>query len=158
MYYILIVNEDSTVSGHIPRAELVFEAEVECDPPSMLGKSNGGDAMMIPILGGKVSGPALQGSVLPGGADWAVKREDGVFCIDARYAIKTGDGVVIQVFNRGKNAIDPATNPTLTMLTSPSFVAPDGPYAWLNDAVFVGTVTPLTQQRAGVHVSFFKLV
>lgn len=145
------------MGGYIPRAELVFEAEVACDPPEMLGKSNGGDAMMIPILGGKVSGPGLQGEVLPGGADWAVKRQDGVFCVDAHYAIKSEDGVVIQVCNRGRYAIDPETNPTLTMLTSPSFVAPDGPYAWLNDAVFVATVTPL-QDRGGVHVTFFKLV
>lgn len=146
------------MTGYTPRAEQVFEAEVACESPVMLGKSNGGDAMMIPILGGKVTGPALQGKVLPGGADWAVKRQDGVFCIDARYAIETRDGVIIQVFNRGRNVMDPETNPTLTMLTSPSFVAPDGPYAWLNDAVFVATVTPLMAGRQGVHVTFFRLV
>ena len=146
------------MSDYIPRLELIFEAEVACDPPTMLGKSNGGDAMMIPILGGKVTGPALQGKVLPGGADWAVKRQDGVFCIDAHYAIETTDGAIIQVFNRGRNAIDPETNPSLTMLTSPSFVAPDGPHAWLNDTLFVGTVTPRMGDRGGVHVRFFKLV
>ncbi len=51
------------MGDYVPRAERVFEAEVACESPSKLGDSDGGDAMMIPILGGTVSGPAFEGSI-----------------------------------------------------------------------------------------------
>ncbi|NND66369.1 MAG: DUF3237 family protein, partial [Halioglobus sp.] len=38
-----------------PRTEFVLELQVDCEPPTLLGRS-GGEAMMIPITGGKVSG------------------------------------------------------------------------------------------------------
>lgn len=146
------------MTDYLPRAELVFELDVNCEAPTMLGRSGGGDAMMIPINGGTVRGRGLNGEVLAGGADWAIKRDDGFFCVDARYAIKAEDGTIIQVFNRGTNRLDLEANPSMTMLTTPSFIAPDGSHAWLNDTVFVGTVAPNMSKPSTVHVAIFKMV
>lgn len=145
------------MSSPLPRTELVFELQVTCDPPTPIGRV-GGEAMMIPITGGTVSGERVRGEVLAGGADWAVKRDDGALFIDAHYAFRTHDGVVVQVHNSGPNRIDPETNPTMTMVTSPVFKAPEGDYGWLNDATFVGTVTPDLEQGSGVHVRVYRVV
>ena len=39
--------------------------------------------------GGTVSGPRLNGRILPGGADWQIIRADGAADIEARYTIET---------------------------------------------------------------------
>lgn len=138
-----------------PELELVFELEVTCDAPVALGRTSG-EAMMIPITGGRFWGPAMAGEVLSGGADWAVRLDNGALRIDARYAIRTDDGVIIQVHNRGNNHADPQNNPSMVMLTTPSFIAPQGTYDWLNDATFIATVTPDLEAMSGVHVHIYR--
>ena len=125
----------------IPIAKPVFQLLVTCSLPTPMGQRDGGTAVMIPITGGTVSGEKLAGEVVPGGADWALIKDDGTICIRAHYAIKTRDGTLIEVFNEGINQIDRGS-PTASanMLTTPRFIAPDGEHAWLNSGVFVGTL------------------
>lgn len=147
------------MSHYIPRAEAVFELSVTCDTPTSLGRLKGGNALMIPITGGKVSGDRLAGEVLPGGADWAIRYEDGMTIIDARYAIKADDGTIIQVFNGGANRIvQDGSNTIPIMLTTPRFVAPEGPHDWLNHSVFVGTLTPDMEAGFAVNIVIFKMI
>lgn len=128
---------------HVPRAEPVFQLRVDCGSPAKIGRMRGGNALMIPILGGSVSGERLSGEVMPGGADWAIIKENGLFIVDARYAIKAKDGTVIQVFNSGANRLATGRDGALpVMLTTPRFIAPEGDHEWLNYSVFVGTLTP----------------
>lgn len=128
------------MSDQVPTAEFAFELKVACDQPTPLGQRGDGQLLMIPITGGTIDGPLLQGEVLPGGADWAVMREGGLFTVDARYAIRATDGTVIQVFNGVTNRIDRSGESVQVMITSPHFIAPDGPHGWLNEGVFVGTL------------------
>lgn len=151
----------------IPRCEFAFEIKVECAAPQIIGQTPDGMAMMIPILGGTVSGPRLKGRVLPGGADWPVRRAGNVTTIDALYAIEAEDGTVIRIRNRGvasgenddgaRNAADPRIPAYIR--TVPEFVAPEGPHAWLTRAVFVGTLQ-FDPAAAGsfVIVRIFKVV
>ncbi len=131
-------------------SESVFEAHVSVAAPLELGDTPYGRRRVIHITGGTVSGPKIKGIVIPGGADWQVIRRDGVTELTALYEIKTDDGVLIHVTNRGLRhgpeavmqrlmrgePVDPAD---YYFRTVPSFEAPAGRYDWLNRAVFVGT-------------------
>ena len=147
------------MSNYMPHAEQVLELFVSCEQPTPLGRVKGGNGLMIPITGGTVKGPEFTGEVLPGGADWAIRYEDGLTVVDARYAIKAEDGTIIQVFNSGANRIvRDEKNPAPIALTTPKFIAPEGPHHWLNHAVFVGTLQPDLSGKFAVHVVIFKLV
>ena len=147
------------MSDYIPRAQAVFELHVSCDQPTPIGSINGGTGLMVPITGGTVSGERLSGEVMAGGADWAVMHDDGLFVVNARYSIRASDGTIIQVFNEGRNRIDrDRTGMRPVMLTTPRFVAPEGPHAWLNESVFVGTLLPeVSVQSSAVDIVVFKL-
>jgi Protein of unknown function (DUF3237) len=150
---------EAAMTRHVPKAELVFQLQVICNPPTPLGTINGGMAMMIPIIGGTVSGARLTGEVLPGGADWAIRRADGRFTVDARYAIKAADGTIIQVFNGCTNALPPPRDAAPPVLvTSPRFIAPEGPHEWLNFGVFVGTlVADPNARNAPIEIGIFQV-
>ena len=84
-----------------PGFEFVFELNATLDPAIAIGETPHGVRRMVPITGGRFEGPAIRGSVLPGGADWQVVRGDGANELEALYLLRTDDGVVIQVRNRG---------------------------------------------------------
>lgn len=69
--------------------------------PIEIGKTAAGVRRMVPILGGEVSGPRLNGRILPGGADYQLIRSDGVAELQARYVIETEEGSRIYVENSG---------------------------------------------------------
>jgi Protein of unknown function (DUF3237) len=144
---------------YIPTAEPVFQLQVDCGAPVPIGRRNGGNAVMIPIIGGTITGERLSGEVLPGGADWAIIRDDGLVLVDARYAIKASDGTLIQIFNSGANRMSRgAAGAPPIMLTTPRFVAPEGEHDWLNHSVFVGTLIPDTAGKLSpVNIGIFKL-
>lgn len=119
-----------------------------------IGPSSHGLRQLIPITGGEVSGPMLDGEIVPGGADWQLVRPDGVVELDARYTVRASDGALIHVRNRG---IWHGLGGAPYVRTTPHFEAPlDGPHAALNQAIFVGTVA--LAPPAGVHVTFFRVV
>lgn len=66
-----------------------------------LGDAPAGERRCVPLLGGTVEGPGLQGEVLPGGSDWQWRRADGVLEIDAQYIVRTPDGALVEVRSRG---------------------------------------------------------
>lgn len=103
-----------------------------------VGAVVGGFRRVIPITGGVVDGPELFGEVVALGADWNLARADGTDTVSARYLIRTRDGVLLSVTNEGVVADRAAGRYGVTKLT---IEAPVGsPYAWLNDAVLVGSL------------------
>ncbi len=129
-----------------PRAEFAFTLTVHCAAPVAIGRIDGGAAQMIAITGGSIDGPRLLGEVLPG-ADWPILREGGAATVEARYALRAADGTIIQVWNSatariGADTMRPSALGTVAMITAPRFLAPEGPHAWLNHGVFVGTLMP----------------
>jgi hypothetical protein len=129
-----------SVNG-VPQAELLFEIVAECTPPEDMGTIDGGKARMIPIVGGTVSGPRLNGTVMPG-ADWSIMREGGVATVEARYALRADDGTIIQIWNAATTRVGQPGEDGVMMITTPRFIAPEGPHAWLNHGVYVGTLIP----------------
>jgi Protein of unknown function (DUF3237) len=65
------------------------------------GDTPAGKRRVINILGGTVSGPRFNGTILPGGADWQVIRADGVADISARYTIQAESGSLVLVNSDG---------------------------------------------------------
>jgi hypothetical protein len=84
-----------------PELQFAFEIEVEVGPPLDFGTTQNGHRRVIPITGGRVSGPKLQGRILAGGADWQILRSDGAADLDARYTMRTDAGALIYAVNRG---------------------------------------------------------
>lgn len=133
-----------------PELEFVFEAMVTVAAPIEIGTTPQGRRRVIHITGGRFAGPRLRGTVVPGGADWQVIRPDGVTELTALYELKTDDGTLIHVANRGLrhgppevmqrlargDPVDPAS---YYFRTTPVFEAPSGPYEWLNRSIFTAT-------------------
>ncbi len=140
-----------------PTTELALELYVEISPAVVIGTSDHGTRQFIPITGGRFSGAnGLKGEVMAGGADWQLRRPDGVTEVKAIYSIKTTNGVVIEVDNQG--IIVPAEGGGIRYVrTTPRFHAPLGPLDWLNKTSFVGTITP-SPQGGAVIIHVFKVL
>ena len=82
---------------------LVPMAQVRCEVGALvsLGDAKYGERRYVPLLGGTVAGPELNGSIVEGGVDWQVNRADGVLDIAAHYVIRAGDGGLIEVQSDG---------------------------------------------------------
>jgi hypothetical protein len=140
-----------------PTTELAIELLVNIAPAVVVGASDHGTRQFIPITGGRFSGArGLEGEVMAGGADWQLRRPDGVTEVNAIYSIKTDDGIVIEVDNRG--VIVPGSEGSAPYVrTAPRFHAPQGPQDWLNKTTFVGTITP-SPQGGAVIIRVFKVL
>lgn len=132
----------------------VCDIEAMVGPIEDLGPMPHGRRRIIAIHGGTVRG-RINGTILPGGADWQYVRGDGLLELVARYAIRTGDGIDIAVTNRGMRRASPEVQAAMSrgepvdpklvyFKTVPTFEAPiDGPYAWLNQSIFLATAQRL---------------
>jgi hypothetical protein len=139
-----------------PKTELVWEAYADLDPMIDMGDSPLGHRRMIPVRGGTFVGPRIRGKILPGGADRQLARKDGVTQLDAIYEMQTDDGAVLSIRNRV--TIDPTAKPGPYIRSSVEVTAPEGPHAWLNRAIFVGTLHPLPPERKAVVIRVYQVV
>lgn len=148
------------------RTEFCFEAQVDCEPPRVIGASSYGTRQLIPIVGGTFAGEHIRGDVLPGGADWQIIRSDGVVEVEARYTLRAEDGGLISVVNRGvfaQRQTPPGGAATTAHVpyarTVPRFeAASNGPHAWLNQWMFVATLGVLSFSPLRVQVRVFRVV
>lgn len=139
-----------------PRTEFVYEAVVEIAPLVPLGDSPLGERRIVPITGGRFQGPRIRGTVLPGGADRQLVRKDGVRQLDALYEMQAEDGAILTV--RNQVLIDPGRDGTPDhRFSNIAVTAPEGPHAWLNRLVLVGTLHSLRPAQAAVLVRAFRL-
>jgi hypothetical protein len=90
----------------ITAAEPFLIVEVEAAPPAETGPTGAGGRRFIPLLGGRVSG-AIEGEIIPGGADWQTVHADGNLQIEAHYAFRTPGGAVVEVLSSGVRAGPP---------------------------------------------------
>jgi len=147
--------------------ELVMQLDVKLGPTEDMGMGADGHRINYPIIGGTFVGKGgLSGTVIPGGADFSVRRSDGVDLVEALYRIKTDDGQIIVVHNAGIFRVNEAglerqargvmPEPgDIYARTIPSFKTQPGPYSWLSDYIFVGTIDPVDEE--GVLISVYKI-
>ena len=73
----------------------------------------------------------------------------------AEYEMETDDGAVLTIDNRV--IIDESVTPQRYAMSCVRVMAPDGPHAWLNRRLFVGTLQPLRPQRQAVLIRAFEM-
>ncbi|MDH4413372.1 MAG: DUF3237 family protein [Rhizobium sp.] len=138
------------VSPIVPGLEFAFVINVTIAEPRSGGRGRNGHRRIIPITGGTISGPRLQGRVLPGGADYELIRQDGCSVVTAHYGLEADDGTPIYIRNQGlfiadKTVVDRVDageflRPEAYYFRSaPIFDAPVGPHVWLSDSLFVAS-------------------
>jgi hypothetical protein len=136
-----------------PRLERFARAVVHITPPEPIGMVDGMMLVRIPLSGGRFEGE-LTADILPGGADWLRQGTDGRTIVDARYALRTDDGTVIQVLNQGSTK---AVVPGTPMWAHPSFTAPEGPHDWLNHGAYVSAISS-GADAGSIVVEYFRVV
>ncbi len=86
-----------------PPPALVPMARITCEVDAIvsLGPGPHGERRVVPLGGGSVEGPELNGRVVEGGADWQIARVDGVLDIAAHYVLRLDDGALVEVQSNG---------------------------------------------------------
>lgn len=116
----------------------------------MVGATPNGGRRVGLVAGGTFSGDRLNGTILPGGADWIIARPDGSTTLDVRIVLQTDDGATIGMTYRGLRH-GPAevmhkvnkgefVDPSLYYFrTAVLFETASDKYAWLNGIIAIGT-------------------
>jgi Protein of unknown function (DUF3237) len=86
-----------------PPPPLVPMTQVRCEVGELvtLGAAPHGERRYVPLGGGTVAGPELNGTIVEGGVDWQLNRADGVLEIAAHYVVRTDDGALVEVRSEG---------------------------------------------------------
>ncbi|MEY4952623.1 MAG: hypothetical protein RL299_1047 [Pseudomonadota bacterium] len=129
-----------------------------------IGQTPAGLRRIAPVTGGSFSGDRLAGTVL-GGADWVINRPDGVMVIDVRLTLETNDSVLIYLAYQGRFLAAPEAMSRFakgallepheySLAMTAKFECGDERYAWLSNAVVVGTGR---QTMAGPVYTLFEV-
>lgn len=147
-----------------PRLEFAFKIHLNLgDRVKIDSVPSGGGRGFVPVTGGSIEGPRLQGRVVPySGGDWPNIRPDGVVAFNARYILEASDGTLIYLKNRGyrhappdiakrMEALEPVDPSSYYFRIAPEFETPVGPHDWLTRTVFVGTA----DRRKGYTIFYY---
>jgi Protein of unknown function (DUF3237) len=137
-----------------PNLQHVTDLKVMVDRPieagHVIGLNSRGKRRIIPITGGTVSGPLLNGKILAGGADFQIVVSQTSADLDARYMIEldSGEHVFVQnhALRRGSaeniaklvkgELVDPAE---IYFRCVPTFEVSDPSLQWMTESIFLGT-------------------
>lgn len=133
-----------------PQLRHVADFEIELGPITEMGRGRAGARRIIPIIGGRITGPCFTGDILNVGADWQTIFDNGLAELDTRYAFRTDDGAVIEIRNYGYRhgpedimkrvaAGDDVDPSSYYMRTHARLETGHPDYDWVNRTLFVGT-------------------
>jgi hypothetical protein len=134
--------------SHEPQLAFLCTVSLETTLPQAIGQNPHGNRQIVPVTGGRFSGPHFNGKVLPGG-DWVLERPDGVRELDGRVTWQTDDGALMYVTYRGYRAKMSLTLPRWMageqipppeyyhMITL-HFETSAAQYTWLEQVVVIG--------------------
>ena len=148
-----------------PVADLTVFVATPIEAGQVTGLNSRGRRRIIPIAGGKVTGQ-LNGTVLPGGADFQIVVSDTCADLDARYLLQLDNGEHVFVMNRALRRgsaediaklvrgepVDPAA---IYFRCAPTFEVSSPSLAWLTASLFVGTGARFPDR---VEMRFFRVV
>ncbi len=155
-----------------PALEHVGDLHVQVSAPieagQIIGLNSRGRRRIIPITGGTLTGPRLQGRVLPGGADFQLVVSETSADLDAQYmialdgefagehifvknhAVRRGSAADIAKLVRGE-PVDPAS---IYFRCVPTFEVSTPRLQWLTESIFIGTGARFPDS---VQISLFRL-
>ncbi len=136
--------------------EHIFDMKGALGEPQEIGQGPEGLRNILPVIEGQVSGPKLNGKIMPGtGADWARVRPDGSFALDVRIVIEAENGDLIYMTYGGRIAADSEEGQALALdfakadpvegadkyyfRINPLFETASEKFAWMNKIVAVGS-------------------
>lgn len=119
-----------------PGLRYVFEARVDIAPTKQVGQAGSAPLGFVPITGGTVTGPRLNGSIEPGGGDWAISRTG--------YAVDLDAG----------ESVDPSA---YYFRSQPVFRTDAPQHTWLTHTVFVGVAYD-DNQSSQIRIQFFEVL
>ena len=148
-----------------PVADLTVFVATPIEAGQVTGLNSRGRRRIIPIAGGKVTGQ-LNGTVLPGGADFQIVVSDTCADLDARYLLQLDTGEHVFVMNRALRRgsvediaklvrgepVDPAA---IYFRCAPTFEVSSPALAWLTESLFVGTGARFPDR---VEMRFFRVL
>jgi hypothetical protein len=133
----------------------VFTITALIGPVISAGEIGSGVRRIIPVIGGEVKGPGMEGEGISGkvssfGADFQIIRPNELIELEAKYAVETDDGAIVYVENRGirfgpvellqklkrGEPVDPAL---IYFRTNPRFETGHDKYRWLMQHIFIGS-------------------
>jgi hypothetical protein len=128
----------------------VFTITARIGPVTSAGDIGHGVRRIIPIIGGEVRGPNVNGKVLAFGADFQIIRPNELIDLEAKYAFEADDGATVYVENRGirfgpvellqKLKRGEEVDPKLIYFrTVPKFETGHEKYRWLMEHIFVAS-------------------
>jgi len=149
----------------VPVLDHVCDLTVSLDPIREMGAGRAGQRRIIPIVGGTVTGPKLNGNILNLGADWQTIFADGLAELDTRYAMETDDGALIEIINYGFRHGPPEVLQAIAqgedvdpsqyyMRTHARLETGDPRYDWVNRTLFVGVGA---RHEQSVHVRLYAI-
>lgn len=134
-----------------PDLQLLFEGTATLSDPFEIGETPAGRRLVVAILpGSRIEGPRMQGTFLEGSMITYLTRPDGIVQVNGRHLLGMDDGPIIYLRSRGIRRISAEAMAALsdgqlydpTVLYGRAFglfeAAQDGPYAWLNEGIFLG--------------------
>ncbi len=107
----------------------------------VIGPTPEGLRVNVYITGGEVTGPRLNGKILPVGADWLIIRPDGMGILNVRLTIETNDGALIYLRYGGvadlgedghQRFLDGNPPTRFPLHTVPRAITSHSDYLWLN--------------------------
>jgi hypothetical protein len=145
-----------------------FQAHVKEELP-IRRQPPGAKLSICYFLGGEFSGERLHGTLLPGGGDWAIYRNEDCLDIEVRSVLQTHDGALIYMRYDGLWRAQAGTLPPVVAADGYKHYVPeqhyvrvfarfetdDARYAWLNGIVALGIGN---RTEAGVSYDFHVVV
>ena len=149
-----------------PQLEFAFTATITLGIVQEMGVTPHGKRRVIPITGGTFAGPAINGTIEPGGADWQIVRADNVAELDAQYTLKTDDGIFIYIKNKGYRhgpvevlqrlaKGEPVDSKEYYFRTAPVFETSSEKYDYLNKFLYIATAE---RKKDSVVIHFYKVL
>ncbi|WP_246657693.1 DUF3237 domain-containing protein [Arthrobacter yangruifuii] len=137
-----------------PGLDFLATLLISVGDPVEIGPTAEGTRRLIPITGGTVRGPQLNGTVLPGGADFQLLRSATLTELEAKYSIETDTGERIYVSNFGIRSGSDEDIATLVrggkvdperiyFRCTPRFLAGGPEWSWLSSRILIGAGTRL---------------
>jgi hypothetical protein len=109
------------------------------------------------ILGGEVSGPLLQGQVLPGRIEWTIDAGSQTMQLSASYAVRCADGLLVQVRDRSVHGGAAAPAAGKGLRTAPELHT-DGEHGGLAGSLLVGVLDASGFSAGQVMLRVFRVV